>query len=128
MKSFIALDLGFLLVCLVVSVALTEVCGADRKPAPTRPPTAPGTPALIPAGPKAEALAQAVQNQVASAPDAASNPTEASPGANPPPKADGNFLIGPLCKPAADYTFCAQQLRPGASRIARGVRSPEGDA
>jgi iron(III)-enterobactin esterase len=32
---------------------------------------------------------------VASANDAASNPTEAMPGANPPQKVDGNFLIGP---------------------------------
>ena len=78
--------------------------GADRKPAPTRLPTDPGTPALIPAGPNAEALARAVQKKVVSANDAATNPTEATPGANPPPKVDGNFLIGPTYVPAPELS------------------------
>jgi enterochelin esterase-like enzyme len=50
---------------------------------------------LIPAGPNAEALAKAALKKMVSANDAANNPTEATPGANPPSNVDGNFLIGP---------------------------------
>jgi len=68
---------------------------ADRQPAPTRLPTEPGTPALIPAGPNAEALAKAALKKTTSADDAKGNLLEAPPGANPPATADGNFLVGP---------------------------------
>src|SRR5262245_13788861 len=71
-----------------------SVSGAERTPPPTRLPTEPGTPALIPAGPNAEALAKAAQKKSPSPDDAASNPKEAAPGANP-PLVDGNVLIGP---------------------------------
>jgi enterochelin esterase-like enzyme len=39
--------------------------------------------------------------------DAASNPTEGAPGANPPPNVDGNFLIGPVYVPAAELSVTA---------------------
>ncbi len=74
--------------------AVTTAHAAGGKP-PTRLPTDPGTPALIAAGPNAEALAKAAQGNAPSPGDAAGNPTEAAPGANPPPDVDGNFLIGP---------------------------------
>ncbi len=61
----------------------------------SRLPTEPGTPALIPAGPNAEELAKAALKKSPSPNDAASNPTQATPGANPPLNVDGNFLIGP---------------------------------
>jgi enterochelin esterase family protein len=60
----------------------------------TRLPTAPGTPALVAAGPNAEELGKAALQKPASDADAANNPTEAAPGANPPANVDGNFLIG----------------------------------
>jgi iron(III)-enterobactin esterase len=62
----------------------------------TRLPTAPGTPALVAAGPDAEQLGKAAQSRAASATDAANNPVGAAPGANPPSNLDGNFLIGPI--------------------------------
>jgi iron(III)-enterobactin esterase len=75
--------------------------------APTRLPTEAGTPALITAGPGAEALAKAALQKTPSANDAASNPTEAAPGANPPPNVDGNFLIGPSYVAAPELTVTA---------------------
>src|SRR5271154_4971012 len=81
-----------------LSFALTVISiigmGAYGAP-PTRPPTDPGTPALTAAGPGAEERAKAALNRAPSSNDAASNPTEATPGANPPAYVDGNFLIGP---------------------------------
>jgi enterochelin esterase-like enzyme len=74
---------------------LLVATAADRKPAPTRSPTEPGTPALISSGPNAEALAKAALKKTSLAHDAKANPTEAVPGANPPATMDGNFLIGP---------------------------------
>ncbi|HWD18552.1 MAG TPA: alpha/beta hydrolase-fold protein [Verrucomicrobiae bacterium] len=70
---------------------------------PTRLPTDPGTPALVAAGPEAEAQAKAAATRPASTNDAASNPTSAAPGANPPLHAEGNFLIGPEYKPAPEF-------------------------
>ncbi len=70
---------------------------------PTRPPTTPGTPALVAAGPEAEKLAKAAARKRPSPNDAASNPTVAAPGANP-PLMDGNFLIGPTYVRAAELT------------------------
>src|SRR5271165_6143528 len=87
--------ISLMLGCLIQAVILTTAYGADRKPPPTRLPTDPGTPALIPAGPNAEALARAAQKRMASVNDLVTNPTEAAPGANPPPNVDGDFLIGP---------------------------------
>jgi enterochelin esterase-like enzyme len=103
-------------------------------------PTDPGTPALIPAGPNAEALAQSAQKKVASAKDAASNPTEAAPGANPPPNVDGSFLIGPAYAPAPELSVTpgvpqgkVQQFSmestnskfyPGIARNAAGIVDP----
>ena len=94
-RPITAIGISLILGCLTQAVILNPAYGADRKPPPTRLPTVPGTPALIPAGPDAETLAKAAQKKVASANDAAKNPTDAMPGANPPPKVDGNFLIGP---------------------------------
>src|SRR6266498_3237681 len=79
----------------LISACLFIANAADRKPAPTRLPTEPGTPALIPAGPKAEELAKAALKKPDSQDDAKSNPGEAPPGANPPATVDGNFLVGP---------------------------------
>src|SRR4051812_24626966 len=57
-----------------------------RPPAPTRLPTAPGTPKLTPVGAKAgEALG-----------------LRGAPGQNPPIDADGDFLIGPDYSPAPE--------------------------
>lgn len=78
-----------LLGCLTQALTVT-----GAQPA-IRPPTNPGTPALVPAGPNAEALAKAALKKAPAATDAAANPTEAAPGANPPVTVDGNFLVGP---------------------------------
>ena len=97
MNSFgIALILG----CLSQAVFVTTVCGA----AATRLPTAPGTPPLVPAGPDAEKLAKAAAKRKPSANDAAANPSQGAPWANPPLKVDGNFLIGPTYIRAAELT------------------------
>ncbi|HEY3862226.1 MAG TPA: alpha/beta hydrolase-fold protein [Verrucomicrobiae bacterium] len=72
--------------------------------APARLPTDPGTPALIPAGPKAEELAKAALGKAPSPGNAAANPTEAAPGANPPSDVDGNFLVGPTYVRAPELT------------------------
>src|ERR1700744_4869940 len=85
-------------------VLAVSVFAAGRPPAPTRPPTALGTPALVAAGANAEALVRAALNKTPMASDAASNPTEAAPGANPPATVDGNFLIGPVYVRAPELT------------------------
>jgi len=90
--------------CLALAVFLSPAYGADRRPAPTRLPTDPGTPALIPAGPNAEALARTAQKEGESDKHSRANPTEAAPGANPPSNVDGNFLIGPIYKQASELT------------------------
>jgi len=97
MKS---LKFALLAGCVTVYFLDSSVYGAPT----TRPPTDPGTPALIAAGPGAEALAKAALNKAPSANEAASNPTEAAPGANPPPNVDGNFLIGPTYVPAPELS------------------------
>jgi enterochelin esterase-like enzyme len=56
-----------------------------KQPFPTRSPTAPGTPALIPVGVKAGEL-------------------HGAPGMNPPVTAEGDFLIGPDYVPAPELT------------------------
>src|SRR5258708_571939 len=70
----------------------------------SRLPTESGTPALIPAGPNAEELAKAALKKSPSPNDAASNPMQATPGANPPLNVDGNFLIGPSYVRAKELT------------------------
>jgi enterochelin esterase-like enzyme len=75
--------------------------------AATRSPKDPGTPALIAAGPEAEALAKAALGAAPSPNDAASNPTNAAPGTNPPSDVDGNFLIGPDYVRAPELTVNA---------------------
>ncbi len=92
-----------MLVSLTPVVVADRVFGAGGQPM-TRLPTALGTPALIPAGPGAEELANAPQKPAAPDADAASNPTEAMPGANPPSDVDGNFLIGPVYAHAPELT------------------------
>jgi len=82
---------------------VTSIARVSAQPA-TRFPTNSGTPALIPAGSNAEALAQAALKKAPSAGDAAANPMEATPGANPPPNVDGNFLIGPTYVKAPELT------------------------
>jgi iron(III)-enterobactin esterase len=81
-------------IALIQASLLISAAGADRKPAPTRSPRDPGTPALIPAGTNAEALAKAALKKAPSD-DPGANPTEAAPGANPPLTVEGNFLVGP---------------------------------
>jgi len=93
--------------CLTQAIIPIPACGAEHRPPPARLTTDPGTPALIPAGPNAEALARAAQKKAASPNDAASNPTEATPGANPPPNVDGNFLIGPAYVQAPELAVVA---------------------
>lgn len=92
-----------LLGCLSGAVIVGAAHDANAQP-PTRLPTAPGTPPLIAAGPKAEGLARIAQDNQTPANDASTNPTEAAPGANPPPNLDGNFLIGPKYVPASELS------------------------
>ncbi len=89
---------------LAIAIAALSLIPATSHaaPLPTRPPTAPGTPALVAAGPGAEERANAAASRAPSDADAASNPTEAPPGANPPANIDGNFLIGPSYVPAPE--------------------------
>ena len=94
----IALILG----CVTLAVFTGTPLAAGQPP--TRLPTDPGTPALIPAGPKAEELARAAQKRMASTNDAAGNPTVAAPGANPPSNVEGNFLIGPVYASAREMS------------------------
>src|SRR5438874_157539 len=71
------------------SPAATPPPGAAKQarlPAPTRSPTAPGTPKLIVVGAKA----------------GQDTAMHAAPGMNPPPDADGDFLIGPEYVRAAE--------------------------
>lgn len=89
-----------LLVSLSQTALLTNVAAAQR-PAP---PTAPGTPALIAAGPNAAVLARAALKQPPGTNDPSTNPTEAAPSANPPADIDGNFLIGPKYVDAPELT------------------------
>jgi enterochelin esterase-like enzyme len=88
--------LGIAVICWGLSPVMffTAARGAGQPPA--RLPTEPGTPALIPAGPNAAELAKAARSKAPSPQDAANNPTNAAPGANPPDNVDGNFLIGPV--------------------------------
>ena len=99
-KSITSFGIAVILGCLSQPVFVTTVCGA----AATRIPTAPGTPALVPAGPDAEKLAKAAAKRKPAANDAAANPSQGAPGANPPLKVDGNFLIGPTYVRAAELT------------------------
>ncbi len=88
---------------LAITLLAVSARGGAGQP-PTRPPTAPGTPALIAAGTNAEQLARVALNKTPSADDAANNPTEAQPGANPPADVDGNFLVGPTYVRAPELT------------------------
>ena len=87
-----------------VIVPTAEAQPAARPSPPTRLTTAPGTPALTPAGPNAEALAKLALKKKPSDSDAAANPTLAAPGANPPLTVEGNFLIGPVYSNAPELT------------------------
>jgi iron(III)-enterobactin esterase len=107
-KPMTVIGIALLCGCLTPGVLVNTACAAGAPP-PTRLPTEAGTPALIAAGPNAEALAKAALSKTASANDAASNPTEAAPGANPPPNVDGNFLIGPTYVQAPELS-----VTPGA--------------
>jgi enterochelin esterase-like enzyme len=98
---------SLMLGCAASAVFVTIANGAERKPAPTRLATEPGTPALIAAGTNAEALARAALNKAPSTNDAAANPTSAEPGANPPSNDDGNFLVGPVYVEAPELTVVA---------------------
>ena len=93
-KHITSFGVALTIVCVTQALIVTTACGGAGRP-PTRLPTDPGTPALTPAGPNAEALAKAALTKTPAASDAAANPTQAEPGANPPPNVDGNFLIGP---------------------------------
>src|SRR5262245_6709500 len=89
---------------MVVLAFLTHVLNIAGAQPPIRPPTNPGTPALVPSGPNAEAMALVALKKAPASSDAASNPTEAAPGANPPGNVDGNFLVGPTYAPAPELT------------------------
>jgi enterochelin esterase-like enzyme len=90
-----AFGISLIIGCLAQTLFFTPVFAAQRQPPPTRLPTDPGTPALVPVGPKAAELARAALSKAPGTNDAASNPVEAAPGANPPADVDGNFLLGP---------------------------------
>src|ERR1039458_5074091 len=62
-RPITAIGISLIIGCLTQAVILNPAYGADRKPAPTRLPTDPGTPALIPAGPNAAALAKSAQKK-----------------------------------------------------------------
>ena len=96
-------NLTRLFCCLLPALLLTAIA-RDSTPPPVRPPTTPGTPTLIAAGPKAKSLAKSAHKKKSAPADAAANPTEAAPGANPPPDVDGNFLIGPTYVRAPELT------------------------
>ncbi|MDB6054215.1 MAG: enterobactin/ferric enterobactin esterase [Verrucomicrobiales bacterium] len=83
---------------------LPQTLQAQRAAPRTRLPTDPGTPALVAAGPNADALAKAALKKSPSPADAAANPTVAAPGANPPPTIDGNFLVGSNYVKAPEWT------------------------
>jgi len=102
-KPGTTIGIALMLLFMSRAVIFTNAHAAGGQP-PTRLPTDPGTPALIPAGTNAENLAQAAQQKPPSANDAAANPTEAAPGANPPPNVDGNFLIGPTYVKASELS------------------------
>jgi len=101
------LILAFMLACLAQAAFVAPVHGAAGQP-PTRLPTDPGTPALIPAGPNCETLAREALGKAPSAKDATNNPTSATPGANPPSDVDGDFLIGPVYEASPELS-----VRPG---------------
>jgi enterochelin esterase-like enzyme len=105
-----AIGFSLMISCVASAVIVTVANGAERKPAPTRLATEPGTPALIAAGTNAEALARAALNKAPSTNDAAANPTSAEPGANPPSNVDGNFLVGPVYVEAPELTVAAGSL------------------
>jgi enterochelin esterase-like enzyme len=90
----------------ILASLLISASGAERKPAPTRSPRDPGTPALIAAGTNAESLAKAALKK-APFDDPGENPTEAAPGANPPLTVEGNFLIGPTYVDAPELKVVA---------------------
>lgn len=102
-KSIAPFAIALVLTCLTQLLLVNRATGAASAPA-VRLPTDPGTPALIPVGPNAEALAKAALKKKPSTNDAAANPTEAPPGVNPPPTVDGNFLIGPTYVRAPELT------------------------
>jgi enterochelin esterase-like enzyme len=94
-QSITTLAISIAITCLAQTVGSTSALAGQRTPPPTRLPTDPGTPALIPAGPNAAALSRDALKKAPGTNDAASNPIEAAPGANPPADVDGNFLVGP---------------------------------
>jgi iron(III)-enterobactin esterase len=102
-KSVTSFGTALMFGCLAQAVIVSAAHGAGGQP-PTRPPTEAGTPALIPAGPNAAALAKAALKKEPSTNDAAANPTEAAPGTTPPPNTEGNFLIGPVYVRAPELT------------------------
>jgi len=138
-RSITAVVSGFILGALVLPVP--PAFGQKRPQPPTRPPTAPGTPALVAAGPDAEVQAKNTLEKTASAGDAARNPTEAAPGANPPADVDGNFLIGPNYVAAPELSVVAgvpqgrvqqfimdsadSKFYPGIARDAFGTVDPD---
>lgn len=89
--------------CLTQVALLTIAHAAAARPAvPQRLPNVPGTPVLIPAGPDAEAQAKAALQKPAAAAPSAGTDAKATPGANPPPTVDGDFLVGPTYVPAPE--------------------------
>jgi iron(III)-enterobactin esterase len=139
-KPITSAELALIVCCLAQAVILSTAHGASGTRPPTRLPTEAGTPALIPAGPNAEALAKAALKKIASANDAANNPTEATLGANPPSNIDGNFLIGPTYVPAPELSVISgvpegkvqqfsmdstnSKFYPGIARTAYGTVDP----
>jgi len=98
------ITVSLLFVCLGQTLLLSDADAGQRTPPPSRLPTDPGTPALVPVGPNAAALAREALRKPTGTNDSASNPIEAPPGANPPSDVDGNFLIGPKYVDAPELT------------------------
>jgi enterochelin esterase-like enzyme len=127
MKNHItAIRTSLMLGCMASAVFVTVANGAERKPAPTRLATEPGTPALVAAGTNAEARARAALNKAPSTNDAAANPTSAEPGANPPWNVDGNFLVGPVYVEAPELRMTPGPVyvEPPGSKV--GPTAPQG--
>ena len=88
-----------------IGFCCVSVITSSTRAAPlTRLPTASGTPPLVAAGPAAPEQAAAALQRPPSAGSSSSNPTYATPGANPPSTLDGNFLIGPVYVRAPEST------------------------
>ncbi len=136
------------IIAVAAAVVFTSAASAQVKGAPppqkrdghVSHPTDPGTPPLVAAGPDAEKLGREALSAGAAAKDPSANPTEGAPGANPPVDVEGNFLVGPVYKPAPElkvlpgvphgriqqFTVSSADSKffPGINRRERGTPDP----